>query len=149
MSAGTYSGFDFNSFCTSLSAAVSSFGFSSKAVNARNFLASAACEGSGSGCHDFLHGVPSFIHFSQAISRPRQIVQDRRIVLTLASGFLQKTVRPGEIAALVRDLSKNAGDLGISWRELARFLCVSESFLLVLERSGIELCKLGYGCWPA
>ena len=95
--------------------------------------------------HDFLHRIASLIHFSQAISRPRQIVQDRRIVLALTRGFLQKAVRPGEIATLVGDLSENAGDLGISWREFARFLCVSESFLLVLERPGIELRKLGYG----
>ena len=45
----------------------------------------------------------------------------------------------------IGNLSENAGDLGITWRQLAGFLCVSESFLLVLERSGIELCKLGYG----
>ena len=42
MSAGVYWGFESNSFCTLPSAAVSSFGFSSEAVNARNFLASAA-----------------------------------------------------------------------------------------------------------
>src|SRR5207244_3677198 len=66
------------------------------------------------------------------------------IVLTLADGFLQKAIRPAEIAALVGDSSKDAGDLGISWRQLTRFLCVSESFLLVLKRPRVELCKLGY-----
>ena len=72
-------------------------------------------------------------------------MEDRRIVLALARGFLQKAVRPSEIAALVGDLSENTGDLRITWRELACFFCVSESFLLVLERAGIELRQLGYG----
>ena len=41
---------------------------------------------------NFLHCVSRFIDFSQAISRPRQIVQDQRIVCALAHGFLQKAV---------------------------------------------------------
>src|SRR4029077_11222048 len=94
--------------------------------------------------HDFLHCVPGFIHFSQAVSSPRQIVKDHRIILALASGFLQKAVRPREVATLIRKFSENAGDLWVSWRELSSFLCVIESFLLVLEWAGIELCKLGY-----
>src|SRR5437667_6913151 len=94
---------------------------------------------------DFLHRVSSLIYFSQAIGRPRQIMQDRRIIWALASGFLQKAVRPRKIATLIRNLSENAGDLWISWRELARFLCVSESFLLVLKRSSIELRELSDG----
>ena len=92
-----------------------------------------------------MHHVPSLIYFSQAISRPRQIVQDRGIVFAPSGGFLKKTVGPGEIATLVGDLSENTGDLGIGWRQLARFVCVSESFLLVPKRSSIELRKLGYG----
>src|SRR5439155_14083752 len=60
-------------------------------------------------------------------------------------GFLQKAVRPRKIATLIRNFSESAGDLGISWRQFARFLCVSESFLLVLKRSGIELRKPGCG----
>ena len=94
---------------------------------------------------DFLHRVSSLIDFSQAVSRPRQIVQDGGVVFALAGGVLQKAVGPGEIATLVGNLSKNAGDLGIGWREFSRFLCVTESFLLVLERSSIELREFGYG----
>src|SRR5262249_2187214 len=82
--------------------------------------------------------------FSQDISRPRQIVQERGIVLALASGFLQKAVGPGEIATFVRNLPDNGSDPGIVRRKLPRFLRVSESFLLFLERAGVELGKLGY-----
>ena len=72
-------------------------------------------------------------------------MKDHRIILALASGFLQKAVRPREVATLIRNFSENAGDLRIGWRELARFLCVSERFLFVPERSGIKLREPGYG----
>ena len=88
--------------------------------------------------------VAGLIHFAHAISGPSQIAQKGGIVLALARGFLQKTVSPGEIAALVRHFSRKGGDLGIGWRQLARFLCVRERFLLVLERPGIELGELRY-----
>ena len=65
--------------------------------------------------------------------------------MALASGFLEKAVRPGEIATFVGNLTDNSGDLGIGWCELARLLCVSESFLLVLERASIQLREFSRG----
>jgi predicted transcriptional regulator len=65
-------------------------------------------------------------------------VQDGGIVCVLASGFLQEAVRPAKIATLIGNLSDSGGDLGIGWRELARLLRVSKSFLFVLERSSID-----------
>ena len=98
----------------------------------------------GTGGQSFLHHVSSFIHLSQTISCPRQVVQDRRIICALADGFLQKAIGPREIAALIGDLSEHTGNLGIGWGELARLLRVSESLLLVTERSSVELRELSY-----
>ena len=109
------------------------------------FFGVGSLRGVGTSRQGFLHGVPRFIDFSQAISRPRQIVQGRGIICALAGGFSQKAVGPGEIATVVRHLSDKAGNLGISWRQLARLFCVSESFLLVLERPSIELRKFRCG----
>ena len=124
---------------------MSSLDFPSRAVNARNLLASAAWVGVRIVRQNFLHCVPSFIDFSQAISRPRQVAQHRGIVCALADGFLQKAVGPDKIATVVCHLSDKAGYLGLSWRQLSRFFCVSERFFLVLEWPGVELGELRRG----
>ena len=58
---------------------------------------------------------------------------------------MEKAIRPGEIATLVHDLADKGSDLGVVWRQLAGFLCISKGFLLVVERTRIELGELGYG----
>ena len=105
MSAGTNWGLDFNSFCTAVSAAASSLGFSIQGGERQELFGVASLGGVGTGRHDFLHRLTGFVGLSQAISRPRQAIHDRGIVLALADCFLEKAVGPSEIAGLVGNLS--------------------------------------------